>query len=98
MSLTDFQRIIDMGMPTTQIIAEVKATAQRIFNAENIKEEPKGEVKEEIKPVVTETITIIKQKYFAEYRVIGTERELLSLSAYLKSQSLEYSVVNQGEI
>ena len=100
MSLADFQRVIDMGMPITQIIAEVKASAQRIYAAENIKEEVKEEIKEEVKESPREEVKAptIQEKYFAVYRIVGTERELLSISAYLKSENLEYSVTDQGEI
>lgn len=99
MSLVDFQRVMDMGMPTTQVITEIKARAQKIYAAENIKEELKEEVKQEVVEIKEEPKEpIIQQKYFAVYKIIGTERELLSLSAYIKSEMLEYSVIEQGEI
>jgi hypothetical protein len=99
MSLADFQRVMDMGMPTTQVIAEIKTRAQKIYAAENIKEEPKEEPKQEVIETKEEPKEpIVEQKYFAIYKVTGTERELLSLSAHLKSEMLSYSVVEQGEI
>jgi hypothetical protein len=45
LSLSDFQRLIDLGSSTSDILADIKEKSERIYQAENApKEEPKEEI------------------------------------------------------
>lgn len=100
----DFQRLIERGMKTKDILAEVKASATRIYKAEN---PPKVEAIAE-PTIVTEPVTepiidiepvnVIESIFYANYRITGTEKQLLAVSQFLKTTGITYKVTEQGEI
>ena len=94
----DFQRAIDRGTPTKDILAEIKTIADRIYKAEH--PEPKIEAEPpqapEIKPVTVETATPSEPMYYAVYRVEGTAKQLVALSAYIVSGGMKKEVLEQG--
>ena len=100
----DFQRAIDRGTPTKDILAEIKTIADRIFKAEH--PEPKVEVVQEtiqaptpeIKPVAVEVDKPTETMYYAVYRVEGTKNELMSVSQFLKTNEIGYTVQEQGTL
>lgn len=100
----DFQRAIDRGTPTKDILAEIKLNADRIFKAEHT--EPKIEVvpeppqapTPEIKPVAEEPKPVKETTYYAVYRVTGTAKQLVSLSDYIVSNGMTKEVQDQGEL
>lgn len=97
----DFERLVERGMSTKDILSEIKSRADGIFKAEH--PEPKAEIKEtpneEPKAeVVLETAMAAESMYFASYRVTGTIDKLRSLSEFLKANGIAYKVVEQGEI
>jgi hypothetical protein len=102
----DFKRLIDRGVPTKDILAEVKASADRIFRAEH--PEPKPEVKPEPapepiqEPEINHAEQVIKEAeettYYATYRITGKKNDLLAVSQFLKDNGLTYKVIEQGEI
>lgn len=98
----DFQRAIDRGTPTKDILAEIKTIADRIYKAEH--PEPKVEVAPEspqaltpeIKPVAVETVKPTESMYYAVYRVEGTAKQLVALSEYIVSNGMTKAVLEQG--
>ena len=49
LSLSDFQRLINLGSSTSDILTDIKEKADRIYQAENApRQEPKGEITQEI--------------------------------------------------
>ena len=100
----DFQRAIDRGTPTKDILAEIKTIADRIYKAEH--PEPKVEVAPEqpqaltagIKPVAVETVKPTESMYYAVYRVEGTAKQLVALSEYIVSNGMKKEVLEQGTL
>lgn len=99
MQFEDFQRYIDRGMTTKEVIAEIRLAANRIYEAENPKQE---EVKEiNVQPVAQPTTNETKrveQRYYADYKITGTRSQLLAVSKFLKTNGIDYEVMDQGEI
>lgn len=99
MQFEDFQRYIDKGMTTKEIIGEIRLAANRIYEAENPKQEL---VKETIVEPITKPITNetkeVEQIYYAIYKVTGTHSQLLKVSKFLKDNGIDYEVIEQGEI
>jgi len=107
LKFSDFQRMIERGIPTKDILAEVKASADRIFRAEH--PEPKPEpvqeaiaeihvVEPKIEPVSVPTVEANESIYYAIYRVTGNAKTLMSVSQFLKDNGVTYSVTDQGEL
>lgn len=98
----DFQRAIDRGTPTKDILAEIKTIADRIYKAEH--PEPKIEAEQpqaptpEIKPVAVETVKPTESMYYAVYRVEGTAKQLVALSEYIVSNGMKKEVLEQGTL
>ena len=100
----DFQRAIDRGTPTKDILAEIKTIADRIYKAEH--PEPKIEVAPEppqaptpeIKPAAVETVKPTESMYYAVYRVEGTAKQLVALSEYIVSNGMKKEVLEQGTL
>lgn len=99
MQFEDFQRYIDRGMTTKDVIAEIRLAANRIYEAEHPKQ---VEVKETIlEPVIeppTNETKVIEQTYYANYKITGKHSQLLAVSKFLKSNGIDYEVTDQGEI
>lgn len=95
----DFQRYIDRGMSAKEVIAEIRLAANRIYEAENPKQEPVIEpiIEPTIQPAINE-IEPIEQIYYASYKITGTHRQLLAVSKFLKNNKIEYEVTEQGEL
>lgn len=104
LNFSDFSRLIERGVPTKDILAEVKAGADRIFKAEH--PEPKPEptpveepvVEPKIEPVSVQTVEVTETTYYAIYRITGNAKTLMGVSQYLKDNGVTYSVTDQGEI
>ena len=113
MKFEDFEKYINMGMSAREVIGEIKARAERIYAAENPPEpepipepepvqesiqEPIPELTAEpdINPLVPETT--YEPTYYAVYRIVGQIEELRSVSKFLKDNSIQYSVTDQGEL
>lgn len=95
----DFQRYIDRGMSAKEVIAEIRLAANRIYEAENPKQEPVIEpiIEPTIQPAINE-IEPIEQMYYASYKITGTHGQLLAVSKFLKNNKIEYEVTEQGEL
>lgn len=95
----DFQRYIDRGMSAKEVIAEIRLAANRIYEAENPKQEPVIEpiIEPTIQPAINE-IEPIEQIYYASYKITGTHGQLLAVSKFLKNNKIEYEVTDQGEL
>ena len=109
MSFDDFSRLVDRGVPTKDILAEVKARAESIYRAENPpKPEPVIEPAEEPIPEPVEEPVFVPQSepikevdesiYYATYRITGSLEQLKSVSAFLKEKGIAYKVTDQGEL
>ncbi len=96
LKIEDFQRMISNGVPTRDILAEVKQRAMKIFEAENslpVNPDPVPVPD----PVVQKTI-VPDKAYFAVYRMSGSIDQLRGVSQYLKTNEIAYNVTEQGEI
>lgn len=95
----DFQRYIDRGMTTKEVIGEIRLAANRIYEAENPKHEPVIEpiIEPTIQPAINE-IEPIEQMYYASYKITGTHGQLLAVSKFLKNNKIKYDVTDQGEL
>lgn len=101
LKFTDFQRYIDRGVSTKEILQEIKMQSDRVFRAENppkVEEQPNTLQQEEviIKSII-EPVRINKT-YFAEYKITGPLEQLKSVSKFLKDNGINYIVENQGEL
>ena len=101
LKFTDFQRYIDRGISTKEILQEIKMQSDRVFRAENppkVEEQPNTLQQEEviIKSII-EPVRINKT-YFAEYKITGPLEQLKSVSKFLKDNGINYIVENQGEL
>ena len=100
--------MIARGMATKDILVEVRASADRIYRAENppepelvLETEPTPEPMPGpiVEPITQpETAKVEESAYYANYRITGTESQLLSVSQFLKSNGITYKVTEQGEI
>lgn len=106
MSFDDFSRLVDRGVPTKDILAEVKARAESIYRAENPPQpaepvtEPTPEpVEEPVFVPQSEPIEEVDESiYYAVYRITGSLEQLKSVSAFLKEKGIAYKVTDQGEV
>jgi hypothetical protein len=96
----DFQRLIDRGVPTKDILAEVKSRADGIFKAEH--PEPKEPIMPVVEPAIEPISMVIEPveetTYFAVYRITGSLGQLRGVSEFIKSKGITYKVVEQGEV
>lgn len=106
----DFKRLIDRGVPTKDILAEVKASADRIYKAEH--PEPKPEPIEptiltytceapqgpKVEPQAEVAQEVDESIRYAVYRITGVSSQLLAVSKFLKENGITYKVTEQGEI
>lgn len=100
----DFARLIDRGMATKDILAEVKSRAGSIYRAENppVKEPVvihEVLVPKEV-PQIEESQTLAEEEptYYAVLRISGGLDKLKSVSQFIKASGIPYSVIEQGEI
>lgn len=101
LSFADFTRMIERGVPTKDILAEVKASADRIFKAEHPEPKPIIEmpiIESKIEPTETESIEPDEPVRYAIFRVTGSAHELLSVSKFLKDNGITYKAIEQGMI
>jgi hypothetical protein len=100
----DFKRLIDRGVPTKDILAEVKASADRIFRAEHPEPKPEPVVVNIPEPIVEvprtaeEIAKYPEPIYYAVYRITGEKSDLMAVSQFLKDRNLPYKVTDQGEV
>lgn len=98
MQFEDFQRYIDRGMTTKDVIAEIRLAASRIYEAENPRQEVKEVTVEPLNVPTTNETKEVEQTYYANYKITGTHSQLLAVSKFLKSNGIDYEVTDQGEI
>ncbi len=107
MKFEDFKRYIDRGMSAKDVIAEIKLSASRIYEAENplipepIPEPTPAPISETAKEPINEPIFEPVQEeptYYAVYRITGKHGQLLSVSKFLKDNGINYTVTDDGEI
>lgn len=103
LQLVLWQRAIDSGTPTSEIIASIKEHAALVYEAENKPVEPQEEAKptetqaQEVKQPETPQAQPTKQ-YTVTLKMVGTMEELKSVSAFLKERGVSYSVLEQKEV
>jgi hypothetical protein len=109
LKLSQFQRLIDLGMFTKDVLNEIKKRAEQIREAEKPVEIPKQEPAyegacthvgtylqpEPIQPVATPEEP--PDMYFVELRVVGTRENIKSLGDYLKINKYDYKVTHDPE-
>lgn len=105
MSMADFQRLIDRGLSSRDIIAEINMRAEQIREAENPPTEP-GEPQQEASNPEPETpvCELSKQPtndekiYFVELRFVQNYDGIAKLSELLKANGFEYTVLRKGKV
>ena len=99
--ITEFQKLIDMGMPTKDILGEINRRAEKIRLAEQPKpEEPKEEPQSQPEPAkapVSEG-TETESLWYVELKIIATREEMASLGQYLKSNNYNYKKLGEGKV
>jgi hypothetical protein len=108
MKFEDFRRLVDRGMATKDVLAEIKSKADLIYKAEHPEPKPEPivaptpqpvpEPMPEIAPVAEEVPFAPEPIYYAEYRITGGANQLLAVSRFLKENGITYKVLDQGEI
>lgn len=110
MDISEFQRLISGGATAKDIIAEIRARGDVIYEAENPvpvepeepEEEPEREpVKEDIPQAPTEPMATAPEPekvYCVEYRITANLSVLKEVSAFLKHNRIPYEVIRQEEI
>ena len=106
MSLAEFHRLISGGAPTKDIIAEIRARASVIYEAEHpveeIEEEVIKEVAEEIgeEPIVELPTPVIEPEkvYSVEYKITANLSTLREVSEFLRLNYIPYEVIDQREV
>lgn len=103
LQLSLWQRDIDADVPTSDIIAKIKAQAEVVYEAENKPAEPEKEQQPTEMPPQEEKAENEPQvqpekQYTATYKVVGTVDQLRSVSAFLKEHGISYEVLDQREV
>ena len=98
-----WQRAIDYGTPTSEIIADIKAHAAVVYEAENKPAEPPKEQRPTETPPQVENPpetpqTQPEKQYTATLKLVGSITELRSVSAFLKEHGINYEVLDQREV
>jgi len=108
LSINDFQRYINMGMSTKEVIQSINSQAEKIYLAENppvveevIEEAPVEEVieeapvEEEIQPV-EEVVEKVKEDIWkVDMAIKGTAEEFSKLKEFLVSNNINYTVTSK---
>lgn len=100
--MNDFQRLIDRGMATKEVLQEISLRAEMIREAEKpkaveeVKEEPKAEPVQEIVQAPNEKEEI----YFVdlELRIVGSKEMIEGFCKNLKEKGIKYTAVNKGVV
>lgn len=110
MSLAEFHRLISGGAPTKDIIAEIRARASVIYEAEHPAKEIKEEAIEEAIAEVTEEITKEpmvedltiqpepEKVYSVGYKITANLSTLREVSEFLRLNYIPYEVIDQREV
>lgn len=109
LSIEDFQRLIDRGLPSRDIIAEINLRAEQIREAENPKPaaepepvQPQQEALEVVQPSPEPAhITGPGENepiYFVELRFVQNYEGIAKLSELLKANGFQYTVLRKGRI
>lgn len=103
MQLSLWQRAIDNGTPTSEIIASIKEHAALVYEAENKPAEPEKQPEatdvppqEEKQPETPQAQP--EKQYTATLKLVGALEELRSVSAFLKQHNISYEVLDQREV
>jgi hypothetical protein len=103
----EFQNLINAGVSVPNIIARINQMAEKIRLAEMPKEEIKNDIPqktqeappvqpEEVKESKTYEPKISEPTYFVELKMTGSRDQVAQLSEYLKSNNIQYTVLNKG--
>ncbi len=106
MSLAEFQRLISGGAPAKDIIAEIRARASVIYEAEHLVEKIEEEFIEEVieeitKEPMAEDLTIQPEPekvYCVEYKITASLLTLREVSEFLRLNYIPYEVIDQREV
>jgi len=106
LNINQFSYFINSGMPTSDIITEIKKRAASIYEAENqpIEEaveqptEPPVEEPKEEKVEETEEAKTAPRCFSVTIKIIGSMNELKEVSAFLKSKGVNYEKLEQKEV
>lgn len=102
LSLLEFDRLIKAGAPTKDILAEIKARANNIYEAEHPqpKEAPKEVIQEPaIEPQIeVKTEETEEPQCYAEIRCVGTLEQLKQVLPLVRSKGVICEVLSQGII
>lgn len=98
MQFEDFKRYLDRGMTAKEVMGEIRLAANKIYEAENPKQEVKEPIVEPLNVPTTNETKEVEQTYYANYKVTGTHSQLLTVSKFLKTNGITYEVTDQGQI
>lgn len=101
LQLSLWQRSIDNGAPTSEIIASIKEHAALVYEAENKpaelpKEQQPTEApkQEEKQPEAPQT----EQQYEVVFKLVGSYAQMRSVSDFLKANGINYTVESQLKV
>lgn len=101
LSLSDFQRLINLGSSTSDILTDIKEKADRIYQAENApRQEPKGEITQEIVvEVVDHTLGLKAQpesKIYIIARITGDKDSMQDAINTLREKGMTVEIMEDG--
>ncbi len=98
LALDDFRFILNNGS-LNDILSEISARAEKIYQAEHAPKDepakPAPEIKEEPKK---EEAAANVARYYVKLEITGTFEEMRSFSSFLKDRKIEHKVLEQKEI
>lgn len=95
LSLSDFQRLINLGSSTSDILTDIKEKADRIYQAENApRQEPKGEITQEI--VVEVVDHQPESKIYIIARITGDKDSMQDAINTLREKGMTVEIMEDG--
>lgn len=106
MEVYTYTRLMDKGLPVSDILTMIDGDAKRIYDAENyVEPEPQGTNTPEVAESSSHTnsvphshISEPEDMYWQWYKVVGTPAQLKTVSEFLRSNGIQYELGEQGEI
>lgn len=95
LSIADFNYSITSGRPVADILGEIARRAEKIYAAENPKEEPKEEPKPEVKEEPKADVE--KPLFYVKLELTGTYEEMVTFSTFLKERKINHKILEQTE-
>lgn len=95
MDISEYQPLIDRGAELSEIMAQIKARAERVYAAENA---PKEETKEEPKKEQPAPDPEDTRDYFLSVKLVGKKDAIQIISKAIKDSGIAYTVLEQGVI